>query len=849
MKASHWPISILSSGSSLINMAMPLFLVRILAPEEVGLFKVFFLYVMFFPAFSMTSGIVNGLYYWAGRDARRDRAFQASSALLLVFGLVFSIAVFGFRAWLPTVRDFGSSQALAFAAAVFGAIAGTFFEEASIARGQVWRGAIFANGFELVRTATVLTVALITHDLAAVFWTHGALSVAKAVVGFAWGYREGIVRFGLEPLRSDATREVLRYAFPVSLAWMFGIFTNYADQLILSTQLTSAAFALYAIGCLTVPPLTIFEFSVTRVLIPSLSKAFDQGDAALAARLYRKAVDELAWILIPAVVGLVVFAQPIIQLLFTDQYAEASKYLSWYALSYLALMIPYDSVARAQGNAKWILGNFTFFSILALGLCFGLTRLYGPMGALAGILISKAAMRAFALFAIRRHLQGFFPLGSILKYAFVATALGVGCWAARPLFRSPVVWFLISGVAFTIAYFSLLFLIAGFRARTVGERPPRVLMLTQYLGIGGLERMILNLSLTLQERRNVAPWVFVFDHFKDVNPDSHLVDVFRAQDIPVETFAKPTGFSLKAVFAIRRAILENDIDVIHSHDLGALIYGVCAKLAVRSSHPVRLVHTQHSFVHLTRRKRYAWYELFFTRFADELCVVSDDTKKSYLEVGVTSARIHSISNGVSFLNEIEARSRVQTSAASAVTVLYMARVHGRKGQEHAIAIWNELAAELRSKIKLVFVGPETERGQTARLLKLIAEAPDRDRIIYHGPTHAPKEWLATADVFLSCSEFEGMPLGPLEAGGSGLPLLLSKIEGHRMLRDHYPLYDLQLPAEGARHLEAIVSEILVSRATGQEAARFERLWTGADWIRKRFSMESMTQHYEKLYLP
>jgi glycosyltransferase involved in cell wall biosynthesis len=425
------------------------------------------------------------------------------------------------------------------------------------------------------------------------------------------------------------------------------------------------------------------------------------------------------------------------------------------------------------------------------------------------------------------------------------------------LLGSGLLWFFVAGGLFTIGYFlATVSWNHAIRQRGLTER--KVLMLTQHLVIGGLERMILNLSVQLRERGGWVPQVFVYDHIRE---GATLADSFRARGIPVELHEKPRGVSLKAMVRIARRVLDDGVQVIHSHDMGALIYGVGAKLLTLGR--VRLVHTQHSFVHINRHKRYRHYERFFTLFADELVVVSDDTRARYVELGVSGSKIHVVPNGVSFVPapsldpgvrfekrlalieslRSEGRADVATRLEGllhANWVLYMARVHGRKGQPHAVALWSCLDRAARDTSALVFVGPETEKGRMAELQGLVENAPSNDRIVIAGPSHEPAAWLEAASVFMTCSEFEGMPLGPIEGAGAGLPLVLSRIAGHEILSAVSHSFHLDYPQEGARALEGALAQ-------GASLAGQEQLLGIARDIRAQYSLDAMSARYEAIY--
>ena len=491
---------------------------------------------------------------------------------------------------------------------------------------------------------------------------------------------------------------------------------------------------------------------------------------------------------------------------------------------------------------------------------------FGLYGALAGTLTVSFLPVVGGVYFVRKSARPrpdcFLAVKSMMRFAVTAALLGVISWSLRGVFSSQLRWFLTIGPFFTLGYF----LMIGFWSRFVyfsSAQSPRVLMVTQYLGLGGLERMILNLSIILKTRGNWRPHVFVYDHAKFADPGSHLGLSLEEAGIPVTYFSKSRGFSPKAVVKIALTILRDDISVLHTHDLGGLIYGVGAKFATFGR--VRLVHTQHSFVHLVRKKRYQLYEKFFTYFANEITVVSADTRKTYVELGVPDRKIHIVPNGVQFPEYVSGETMTRALRVSARQaaidslkvhpaiaplrahldshwVLYMARLHGRKGQDQAMRVWGALDPRVRGKLTLLFLGLETEQGQAEKLRKLIEIAPDSSRILCLGPSHSPGLWLQSAEVFLSSSEFEGLPLASIEAAGAGLPLILSEIPGHASLKANSTQYPLGQPEQGARALERIIAEIEKSPDTF-----FKSAWNAAEPLRIRYSLSSMADAYSALY--
>ena len=854
-KGSHWPISILSSIASIVNIIVPLFLVRVLTPAEIGSFKIFFLYQTVVPVFSLAPGLISGLGYWIGQGERGRRAVQLSGLLILSAAFVMSLLALQLEGVLSLRFEWYGTEGELFALALLSSIAGRFFEEAAISAGRIWTGAIFFSSFELVRAVVVLAAGVIGRSVEAVLIAHVGIMTLKLLISYILAWKMALFRFCAE---WNTFKDVWRYAAPVSLAWIFGIFVDYADQVILSTSITAADFAIYSIGCLMIPPLFAVEQSVSRVMIPRMSAAFAQNAPASAAKLYREAVGELAFLFLPAVAGLMVFSQPIITLLFTPQYMAAADFLVLFSLTYAALIIPFDAVARARGQAGWIVGAFITFSLISVALVYGGVMAAGAFGALGAAVLAKLVMRLYVVFHLRRSLNWklsqFLPLHKLNRYALSSAALALLCELLREQFPSDLWWFLVCGPAFALFY---LFFNLG-TALGSKERlgPCKVLFVTQQLGVGGLERMVFTLSKALKEGSLCEPLVLAYDQAAH----SPLVQQLQQLGVRVITFKKGRGFSWLAVLRLAKLVLGEGVRVLHAHNLGPLMYCCAVKACLFGG--VKIVYTQHSLVHLADRRRYQWYERFFGRRADALVVVSQDLREQYRRWGWSEGSVELIENGVTFPEKIllqraerlNLRSSLAQRLASkpaggelakhldAFWVLYLARIFPAKGQDQALELWRQLAAEKRQKMVLLFVGPEGDEVFARRVKNEAKNLPLSEQVLFLGPSFEPEVWLNCADIFLSASEYEGMPLGVLEAAGAGVPLLLSRIPGHDNLVAGSNLYSLNSPAAGARALEEIVSKV------EQGAPEWiEKLRASSEAVRCKFSVAAMRAAYERLY--
>jgi O-antigen/teichoic acid export membrane protein len=459
-KIGHWPISILNGMSAIVALFLPILMSRFLSPDDIGRYKILFLYLMTVPAVSLTGGIENGLYYWAGLGSDGKPLVRSGWSLTLAHSLFFALIVLLAFPWLPTWLNWTPRESLAFLFASFTVALSTFFEALLIARKKIWAGAFFSSGFDSIKTFSILGSVLYFKTAESTVWAYGIASGIKIIASILFGFKDGWI-----PLWPDfsSAKQVMKYSLPVSISGIFDLFMNYSDRFLLSVIITPAQFAMYTFGCLALPPLQIIERSVNKVLIPKLTMAIKNEDRALASLLYNKAIEQIMMIYIPSVVGLFVFAEPIIRLLFTDKYLEASEYLRIYAFWYLISAIPYDVGARASGNGKWILKTNAIMGVFSFTLCGIMTWLWGTHGALLALIFSAGILRLFGYTLMLKtfswSLSKMIPQRSIFLFSILSLFLGIISYLLKSYFVKDIFWLLVCGGCFAIIYLVSLFIL------------------------------------------------------------------------------------------------------------------------------------------------------------------------------------------------------------------------------------------------------------------------------------------------------------------------------------------------------------------------------------------------------
>jgi O-antigen/teichoic acid export membrane protein/glycosyltransferase involved in cell wall biosynthesis len=846
-RGSHWPLSILSTAGAVINVLLPVVLVRILSPEAIGQYKIVFLYLALVPGLTLAAGFFNGLALWVGRETDQHRV-ALSGLFIHIISILAGVLVYSFSGLIAGYFGVSSAASQLFAVAVMVSIASRFYEEVAVYFGRIWQGALFAALFDTVRTLSMIYAAVFYRTLEAVIAAHVLISIIKTGISTTLSMRCGWLS-SARVTRRDCTA-VLAYAIPVGFAGLFGVVFGYADQFVLSHTLSAQEFAMYAIGCLAIPPLLILEHSVTRVTIPELTRCFAAQSSVEAARVYRQMLSQLAFVLMPAAIFLMVFAEPLITLLFTEQYSDAIQYLRLFALTYLLLIFPQDVVARARGDSRWIFRTALFFIVVTLALTVAGAWMFGAVGALGAALFSRFLLRVYAHYYALKvtnwSAHDLLPIAGLVRYLGFSLAGAIVSAPVLVLFHSPL-WSLLFGFSLFSSAFLVLFI--AFKPATHIEEAattPTLLMVIPAFRRGGLEELVKNLALAVDQSKRFDVTVIAFDNAMP-GGGADLEQEFRNVGLTTSSYRKRSGFSPGAVLFVLRQLQRNRVSVIHTHDLGSLIYASVAALLYPWR--VRIVHTQHSFGHLARHARYRIYERLFTRFVDILVVVAPDLEHQYRQVGVHAGKLRCIPNGVHVhtMSQVSSRDSLHckhvglAEVADRLWLLNLARISPEKGQDLLLQVITEsdelskLFDQSTGSWSLILAGPERDASFTSELR---SASLVRISVKLLGDISQPRELLACSDAVVSMARFEGLPLVALESLAEGRLFIGSDIEGHRMLLPEVVL----LPVDNLEGAAEVLHTVLM-KLNNSEAEQLKR----REFIQKKYSFESMLNQYLGVY--
>lgn len=348
-----------------------------------------------------------------------------------------------------------------------------------------------------------------------------------------------------------------------------------------------------------------------------------------------------------------------------------------------------------------------------------------------------------------------------------------------------------------------------------------VLHIVLGLNIGGLERFVLDLIRF--RSHDIQPTVLCLEKKGSLGEG--------ISGIRIMELGKKDGFDWELCARIRKIAKECRIDLIHTHNQAAHIYGSIAGLI--SGIPV--VHTKHGRNKPGDRKATCRNRLC-AMISKKVVAVSLDSAQVCTEIEkVPAHKVMTIHNGI----DIDAFSSLSPSrsAGPAISIGIVARLVPDKDHLTLLRSCQILSKDL-SNFTLLLVGGGPLRGS----LQAAAVELGIDRNVrFMGFRHDVATLLRSFDIFALSSVTEGLSLTLLEAMASGLPVVATEVGGNSEVVVQGQtgfIVPAQSPAAFAEKL------LLLSR---DSKLRLQMGRAGRKRVEERFDIRSTVRKYEALY--
>ncbi|MDO8368020.1 MAG: flippase [Saprospiraceae bacterium] len=375
------------------NLGTAMLLLRLLTKEEFATWGIFVL-LTYFVEMGRSGLLQNGMVRALAtrKDDRTEQANIITAAFLLNIAYsVFSNLIIWFCAdWIclqyqvPLLADmlpiyFLTNFLMAFCTH------SNFVQQANFEfRGLFWTS-VFYRGVPFVWVFWCW-VAGDTVVLWQISWTVFAGVALAALV--AWWYARTFLflskKLDLKWLMNLASYG--KFVLGTNLSTMF--YKN-IDKLTLGQMLGPAAFAVYDAAGRVTQLVEAPAFSIAAVVFPKSAEKMALDGPSGVKNLYERSVGATLAVILPFVVFVLVFAEPIIQIFAGSQYLESANVLRLTAFFglFMPFAVQFGTVLDSTGKAAVNFGYTFLTALINLGLSYLLIQRFGLYGAAYAILI------------------------------------------------------------------------------------------------------------------------------------------------------------------------------------------------------------------------------------------------------------------------------------------------------------------------------------------------------------------------------------------------------------------------------------------------------------------------------
>jgi O-antigen/teichoic acid export membrane protein len=424
-------------------------LVRLLEIDEYGRYRQFMATAMFITSLGGFALAAN-LNYLIARSPNRQAA-DISNACLLMLGVsvVSALVVVVLRQWIVP-PEIGGSWAL-LAVYVFLFLNLEVLVSYWLAHGQSAQVMGYTLAVTVWRLATLLAATFWLRDMELIFITLVCAEAVKNLWIYLWLRRRGLLVFRWD---APAMREQLRLAAPLGAGSVLYKLNDFG-KVVVGNQMGAVPLAIYSTAAYQVPLVNIVQGALADVIFPDMVKR-SLRDPAQGLMLWQRAQVLVFAVICPAWALLTYWADPIVRLLFTDEYAAAVPYFQVFLLLMLRQCFQFSTPLRSVEDNK----SFAHANLISLFINAALVIALMPRFGLWGPTLGLVAGQTWgSIYLGRRVLQRYgLPLSGLCQWnklalAMLASLAGIAALHVSQLYLAGLPLRMLAGLAvFTLVY-------------------------------------------------------------------------------------------------------------------------------------------------------------------------------------------------------------------------------------------------------------------------------------------------------------------------------------------------------------------------------------------------------------
>ena len=352
----------------------------------------------------------------------------------------------------------------------------------------------------------------------------------------------------------------------------------------------------------------------------------------------------------------------------------------------------------------------------------------------------------------------------------------------------------------------------------------KIFQVLNSLECGGLEKLTLDLSLKLKAQGHTVT-ICCLERTGNLLNNNYA-------GIEIISLNKGSGLDFTLPFRLAEAMRQKKPDVVHTHNMGPLLYGtIAAKLA---DVPV-VINTRHG------RAPQHMNGLIWG-MNEAIVAISNDAKSELLKNNtIDPGKVSVIHNGIdleAFKSRIFQQEAKKALGLDSLFVIGTVSRLAREKDQFSLIKAFAMVVSVEPKVKLVFAGDGPLKVELAALAN---DLGIKDKIAFLGFRDDVNTILRAFDIFVLSSLQEGISLSLLEAMASRLPIVATNVGGNPEVVIDGETGILVPPKDPEKMAEAII-KILQNPELAKNMGQ-----AGRKRVEEKFSLYRMVSEYRSLY--
>lgn len=450
-------VLILSSGralTALVGIASAAILARVFSQHDYATYRQTLLAYTFAVPF-VTLGFDRALYYFLPGEERRSRGILVEN-LVWLLGAGALLSLFMVLGGNQLLASRFNNPALAKLIMLLVPYPLLMLPAASLAaclmaRDRTGQVAGFTIGSRVVMLCAIVVPCLI--------WPSPSTALIGTVLGAAVTTAAALIlmfracSIGNWRPTWPGLRRQIQFSLPLGLSGLAGTTTQSLGQVIVAALAPAATFAVFVNGAMEVPLVGMITGSITAVILVDYARLYREGRTDEIVALIHRVMVKSSLFLFPTMVFLLLMAPELMTLLFGQRYEASSVPFRIFLLMLPARTLTFGAVLQATGHSRHVLYQ-SILSLVSVGmLTWGAIRLFGPLLAPVGAVVSLYVFALPYLIVVLRRILAC-PVTTLFPWATLAKVAGASIVGA------PAVW-LLKGVGAGWPSFAVLFAAGG----------------------------------------------------------------------------------------------------------------------------------------------------------------------------------------------------------------------------------------------------------------------------------------------------------------------------------------------------------------------------------------------------